>query len=96
MVDTCVLCVDTLVEVKKKRHGHMVKVEDIKNECALMRTRMASRSLTRAYDEAMRPIGLKATQVTLLGVIKLGAPAKFVCQMAGESLEILFEPQDNR
>ena len=52
----------------------MTQIDDVGRECAALRTRMAARSVTRIYDEAMRPVGLKITQFTLLVAIKMGAP----------------------
>jgi len=37
--------------------------------CACHRIRMASRAVTRSYDEALRPSGLRATQVALLAAL---------------------------
>lgn len=39
-------------------------------ECAALRSRMAARAITRMYDEALRPSGLKITQFTLLVAIE--------------------------
>lgn len=39
---------------------------DIGSNCAALRTRMAARGVTRAYDTALRPLGIKVTQFTLL------------------------------
>ena len=39
---------------------------DIGRNCAALRTRMAARGVTRAYDAALRPLGIKITQFTLL------------------------------
>ncbi|RMD63276.1 MAG: MarR family transcriptional regulator [Alphaproteobacteria bacterium] len=52
----------------------MVAMKDVERECAALRTRMAARKVTRAYDEALRPLGLKVTQFTLLVAIRRGAP----------------------
>ena len=41
-------------------------------ECLCFRSRRASRLITRAYDEALRPLGLHATQLTLLNAIAMG------------------------
>jgi len=41
-------------------------------DCLCYRARRAARAITRAYDTALRPIGLQATQVTLLNAIALG------------------------
>jgi DNA-binding MarR family transcriptional regulator len=43
--------------------------QEILSACACHKTRMAMRSVTRAYDEALRPIGLRATQLLLLVAI---------------------------
>jgi len=37
--------------------------------CACHRIRMAARAVTRAYDDALRPAGLRATQVSLLAAV---------------------------
>jgi DNA-binding MarR family transcriptional regulator len=37
--------------------------------CACHKIRMATRVVTRTYDDALRPIGLRATQVSLLAAI---------------------------
>jgi DNA-binding MarR family transcriptional regulator len=38
-------------------------------ECLCFRARRTSRVLTRLYDEALRPLGIQATQLTLLSGI---------------------------
>lgn len=40
-------------------------------DCLCFRSRRVSRMLTRLYDEALRPSGLQATQLTLLNAIAL-------------------------
>ena len=37
--------------------------------CACHKIRMAARAVTRAYDDALRPVGLRATQVALLAAV---------------------------
>jgi DNA-binding MarR family transcriptional regulator len=37
--------------------------------CACHKIRMAARAVTRTYDEALRPVGLRATQAALLAAI---------------------------
>jgi DNA-binding MarR family transcriptional regulator len=37
--------------------------------CVCHKTRMAARVVTRAYDEALRPTGLRATQVSVLAAV---------------------------
>lgn len=41
-------------------------------ECLCFRARRTARVITRAYDEALRPTGLQATQVTLMNAVALG------------------------
>lgn len=41
-------------------------------DCLCFRARRAARAITRAYDTALRPTGLQATQVTLMNAIALG------------------------
>ncbi len=38
-------------------------------ECLCLRTRRVSRAITRVYDEALRPLGVEATQLTLLNAV---------------------------
>jgi DNA-binding MarR family transcriptional regulator len=45
------------------------------DQCLCFRARRASRSLTRVYDEALRPLGIQATQLTLLNVIAMSREA---------------------
>ena len=39
------------------------------DSCACHKIRMAARAVTRAYDEALRPTGLRATQLSLLAAV---------------------------
>jgi DNA-binding MarR family transcriptional regulator len=50
----------------------MTRVDDIARTCACLHTRMTARAVTRVYDEALRPAGLKVTQLTLLAAIDNG------------------------
>ena len=36
------------------------------NECACLKVRTAARALTRFYDDAFRPVGLRVTQLSVL------------------------------
>jgi DNA-binding MarR family transcriptional regulator len=51
------------------------EIVDIHNMCACSHTRMAARAVTRFYDEALRPSGLKSTQFVLLAAIEAGEAA---------------------
>ncbi|WP_419903365.1 MarR family winged helix-turn-helix transcriptional regulator [Kiloniella sp.] len=44
---------------------------ELKNveDCACFNIRAAARTLTRAYDDALKPVGLKVTQFTILAAI---------------------------
>ena len=43
--------------------------------CTCFNLRKAARAVTRAYDEALKPSGLRATQFSLLGVVANRGPA---------------------
>jgi DNA-binding MarR family transcriptional regulator len=47
----------------------MSSEQEILSSCVCHKTRMAMRCVTRAYDEALRPLGLRATQLLLLVAI---------------------------
>lgn len=51
--------------------NHLQAAEAITAECLAFRVRRASRVLTRLYDEALRPLGIQATQLTLLNAVTL-------------------------
>ena len=52
------------------KNKEMAKVLDC---CYLHRIRLLSRTLTKIYDDALKPINLKVTQMNLMGVVtKLG------------------------
>jgi DNA-binding MarR family transcriptional regulator len=44
---------------------------EIHNMCACLHTRMAARAVSRFYDDALRPTGLKGTQFVLLAAIEV-------------------------
>ena len=50
----------------------MSDLAEIPQTCACLHTRMTARAVTRVYDEALRPIGLKITQFALLSAIDMG------------------------
>ncbi len=45
------------------------EIKDIGRKCMALRSRMAARTVTRAYDAALKPIGLRITQFTVLACI---------------------------
>jgi len=49
----------------------IVKEEEV---CVCFNLRKAARIVTQVYDEVMRPVGYRATQVTLLGVVSKYQP----------------------
>ena len=51
------------------------------SQCACFWMRAAARRLTREYDEALQPLGIKMTQFSVLAFIKYGAP-KSITKMA--------------
>ncbi len=59
------------------------KIDLIARECVTMKLRLVNRVITNRYDEALRPLGLKASQLNILvAAAKLGLaqPAK-VCEI---------------
>jgi DNA-binding MarR family transcriptional regulator len=44
----------------------MTREQQIIANCACLKVRMAARAVTRAYDTALRPVGLRATQLSML------------------------------
>jgi DNA-binding MarR family transcriptional regulator len=51
-------------------------------DCVCFNLRKATRSITHFYDAALRPSGLRATQFTVLTVIRRLAPAAGVTRIA--------------
>lgn len=60
--------------------------QSLLNTCLCHNARMASRVITRAYDEALRPIGLRATQVAVLAAV--GARGALSIKSLADSLEM--------
>ena len=58
--------------------------QEIVANCACLKVRMAARAVTRAYDSVLRPLGLRATQLSILvaiaidGAISIAALASFL------------------
>ena len=50
----------------------MTELTTIRQTCFVLHTRMAARALSRAYDAALRPAGVKSTQFSLLCAIGHG------------------------
>ena len=50
----------------------MTTEQDVFANCACLKVRRAARAVTRAYDEALRPVGLRATQVSVLVAVAVG------------------------
>lgn len=62
---------------KKDRPAQKLPGKDIVNEdeaCVCFNLRKAARVVTHIYDEVMRPLGYRGTQITLLGVISRFQP----------------------
>jgi DNA-binding MarR family transcriptional regulator len=57
------------------------ELHDVSERCVCLHTRMAARAVTRAYDAALAPLGLEATQFTLLAAIAAN-PSHSVTAMA--------------
>lgn len=73
----------------KKVYIHGVRFEraaaTIAEQCPALRARQASRALARVYDEALRPLGLQSSQLTVLVAVAMhgkgGAPIGRVAQV---------------
>lgn len=50
----------------------MVTSQQLIDSCACTRLRTAARLMTRAYDEALRPAGLNASQLAILAAVDVG------------------------
>lgn len=49
----------------------MLREQEVIDTCACHKVRVAARAVTRAYDDALRPVGLRATQVSVLVAIAI-------------------------
>jgi DNA-binding MarR family transcriptional regulator len=58
--------------------------QNLLDNCMCHKARMASRAITRAYDDALRPTGLRATQVSVLAAV--GAHGALSIQSLADSL----------
>ncbi|GAB1258448.1 hypothetical protein NBRC116494_29500 [Aurantivibrio plasticivorans] len=58
-------------------------LKNVYENCACYRARAAARRLTRDYDDALKPLGLKITQFTVLAVIA-GFESTSITSMANE------------
>ncbi|MDD7970817.1 MarR family winged helix-turn-helix transcriptional regulator [Roseinatronobacter alkalisoli] len=65
---------------------HLDAARTMSAECLFFRVRRAARAITHAYDDALRPTGLQATQVTLMNAVALGPDG---AQPMGKLAEIL-------
>src|SRR5215470_18154900 len=67
-----------------KRESDMTTERDVVENCACHKARAAARAVTRAYDDALRPSGLRATQFAVLvavgidGAMSIAALANFL------------------
>jgi DNA-binding MarR family transcriptional regulator len=57
------------------------RLQHVSDTCLCLHTRMAARAVTRAYDQALSPLGLEATQFTLLAAIA-GNPDRSITALA--------------
>ena len=62
-----------------------VTAQDAATTCACQTVRMAARAVTRAYDEALKPVGLRSTQFTVLVAARVagGIPLNRLATMLG-------------
>src|SRR5260370_35733403 len=62
-----------------------VTAQDAATTCACQTVRMAARAVTRAYDETLKPVGLRSTQFTVLVAASVadGIPLNRLATMLG-------------
>ena len=58
------------------------ELREVADGCACTAMRRTARSMTRAYDDAIRPSGLRVTQFSLLVAAELGGGALKLSQIA--------------
>jgi DNA-binding MarR family transcriptional regulator len=49
----------------------MMTEQEVVANCACLKARMAARAVTRAYDSILRPVGLRATQLSVLVAVAI-------------------------
>lgn len=54
--------------------NHRSAAHQMTVDCLCFRARRVSRALTRLHDDALRPLGIQATQLTLLNAITMHGP----------------------
>ena len=67
-----------MMPINKLKHT----VDDIAEECIAVRLRMLNRVVTNIYDDALRPLGIRVSQMNILvaaGKLGLARPAE-VCE----------------
>jgi DNA-binding MarR family transcriptional regulator len=57
------------------------QLRGVSESCVCLHARMTARAVTRAYDKALAPLGLEATQFTLLAAI-MANPEKSITALA--------------
>jgi len=53
----------------------VMEKRDVVDSCMCNKVRAAARSVTSAYDEALRPLGLRATQLAVLAAVGIDGSA---------------------
>ncbi|MBQ2263696.1 MAG: winged helix-turn-helix transcriptional regulator [Loktanella sp.] len=66
--------------------NHIDAAQIMAADCLCFRARRTARAITRAYDAALHPTGLKATQITLMNAIALGQNSMQPVAKLGETL----------
>lgn len=73
--------------------NHIDAAQIMAADCLCFRARRTARAITRAYDAALRPTGLQATQITLMNAIALGQgglqPVAMLSDILGLNLSTL-------
>ncbi len=65
----------------------MRKAEQMSQQCAVRGIRRVERAMTQLYDEALRPSGLRATQLSLLTAVRRSQPVAVKRLAAGMGMD---------
>lgn len=71
------------MHIHASMNPHLPAAQTMTAECLCFRARRVSRALTRLYDEALRPLGIQATQLTLLNAIAMTGEAGTLGKLSG-------------
>lgn len=69
-------------------HPHHRAAQAMAADCLCFRARRAARAITRIYDDVLRPLGVQATQLTLLNAIAMSGESGAIMGRLAEVLAL--------